>query len=261
MEDERVLYTKEDGIGIITINRPEKMNSITDDMLPILHNIVADTILDDEVRAVIVTGTGRAFCAGADVKAHAGGQLPAKDRRSYVEAAQRVNRLLQTVPKPVVAAVNGHAIGAGLELALSCDFVVVASEAKLRLPEVSLGTFVGGGLLYTLPQRIGLAKAKEMILLGDFLTGAQAAEIGLANRVVPADEVFEEATALAQELASKAPIPMALAKELFYKARYLPADDLLELEAQALLRCMESSDWREGLKAFKEKREPRYTGE
>ncbi|MEE9577587.1 MAG: enoyl-CoA hydratase/isomerase family protein [Gemmatimonadota bacterium] len=260
-EQSPLIYEKKSRAAILRLNRPERLNAVSLPLYQAMETALTDLRDDQSIRVAILTGTGRAFCAGADVKAHAGGQLPAKDRRSYVEAAQRVNRLLQTVPKPVVAAVNGHAIGAGLELALSCDFVVVASEAKLRLPEVSLGTFVGGGLLYTLPQRIGLAKAKEMILLGDFLTGAQAAEIGLANRVVAADEVFEEATALAQELASKAPIPMALAKELFYKARYLPADDLLELEAQALLRCMESSDWREGLKAFKEKREPRYTGE
>ena len=256
-----LIYEKKSPTATLRLNRPERLNAVSLPLYQAMEAALTDLRDDGSVRVALLTGTGRAFCAGADVKAHASGQPTADDRRSYVGAAQRVHHLLQTVPKPVVAAVNGHAIGAGLELALSCDFVVVAADAKLRLPELSLGTFVGGGLVYTLPQRIGLAKAKEMMMLGECLSGSEAAEIGLANRAVPAEEVFEEATALAEELAKKAPLPMALAKELLYKARHLPAEDSLELEAEALLRCMETLDWREGLEAFKEKREPRYTGE
>jgi len=155
-----LIYEKRSPTATLRLNRPERLNAVSLPLYQAMEAALTDLRDDGSVRVALLTGTGRAFCAGADVKAHASGQPTADDRRSYVGAAQRVHHLLQTVPKPVVAVVNGHAIGAGLELALSCDFLVVAADAKLRLPELSLGTFVGGGLVYTLPQRIGLAKAK-----------------------------------------------------------------------------------------------------
>jgi enoyl-CoA hydratase len=219
------------------------------------------------VRAVVLTGAGRAFCVGADLVAHAegpsaagrGGEVP-PDRERYARRAGAVNLLLQTLRLPVVAAVNGHAVGAGLELALSCDLVVVAKGGKLRLPEATLGTFVGGGVTRTLVRRVGETRAREILLLCPFLTGEEAAAIGLANRAAEADDVLPLALQWAAELARRAPAPVALLKEILHAAPGLEAGELIDREVRALLRCMETDDWREGIAAFHEKREPRFEG-
>jgi enoyl-CoA hydratase len=139
--------------------------------------------------------------------------------------------------------------------------VIVASEAKLRFPEISLGTFVGGGTIYTLPRRVGLAAAKELILLGEFFTGADAAAMGLANRAVPAADVLPTALDMAARLAAKAPVSMAFAKRLLNRAHHLDPETAMDLEAEALIACMQTKDWKEGIEAFAEKREPRFIGE
>jgi len=251
----------EDRIAVCRLNRPTRLNAVS---LPLYEDLFAALIdfdRDDAVRAVLITGQGRAFCVGADLKAHGHGELTPEERQDYVAGGQRVYRCLQTLTKPTVAAVNGHAIGAGIELALSCDFVVVAEDAKLRLPEIGLGTFVGGGTVYTLAQRVGVAKAKELIMLGDFFSGRDAQALGLANVAVAAEEVWEESLRLARNLAEKAPVPMRLAKELIHRAQRLSYEEALQEEAEALLRCMETSDWKEGIAAFHEKRAPHFTGE
>lgn len=257
-----ILVDRRGGVLRITLNRPDRLNAVD---LP-LYNGLAETLRnvadEDGVRAVVLTGAGRAFCVGADLKAYDGrGRPTAPARRRYVRAGQQANRLLQACPRPVIAAVNGHAVGAGLELALSADLIVVAREAKLRFPEVGLGTFIGGGVTYTLPQRVGLARAKELILLGRFFHGADAVALGLANRAVPGDEVLDTALALAAELARKAPLSVRLAKRLLNGAADRPSDATLAAEADALLECMETRDWEEGVAAFAEDREPRFTGE
>ncbi|HSM61111.1 MAG TPA: enoyl-CoA hydratase/isomerase family protein, partial [Longimicrobiales bacterium] len=193
--------------------------------------------------------------------AHGEGPPTGEERRRYVRTAQRVNHRIQTGPKPVIAAVNGHAIGGGLELALSSDFMVVAEEAKLRFPEISLGTFVGGGTVYTLAERVGTLKARELVYLGDFFVGREAVDMGVAYRAVPTDEVLPAAMALAGRLAEKAPIPLAWAKRLIGPAGTMPRRRALRLEARALERIFGTRDWKEGVDAFHEKRTPRYTGE
>jgi enoyl-CoA hydratase len=256
-----VLYERDDAIAWLTLNRPERLNAVSLDLYTTYLERLATADRDREVRAIVVTGAGRAFCAGADLKAHAEGTGDAATRQRYIRTAQRVNLRLQMIGKPVVAAVNGPAVGGGLELALSCDFIVAAEEAKLRLPEVMLGTFVGGGVTYTLAQRVGMAKAKELLFLGEFFTGREAAAMGMANTAVPADQVRPTASALAARLAAAAPVSMALAKRLLREAPMMPRRAVMRAEARALGRCMGTRDWREGIEAFAEKRPPRYTGE
>jgi enoyl-CoA hydratase len=246
----------------LTLNRPDRLNAVS---LPLYRALIEqlqqlEARGDDAVRAVVLTGAGRAFCAGADLKAHAESELTEKQRRRYVRAGQRANRALQRCAVPCIAAVNGAAVGAGLELALSCDFMIVASNAKLRLPEIALGTFVGGGVMHTLPARVGHARATELLLLGDSFTGDDAAAMGLANRAVPADAVHETARALAERLAALAPVPLALARRLLRRAPRLRRREVMTAEARALARCMETEDWKEGVVAFREKRTPHYTG-
>ncbi len=260
-DESPLIHEKRGPIATLTLNRPERMNAVSLPLYRALEAALQSLAADDAVRAAVITGAGRAFCVGADLKAHGEADLTPDERRTYVETGQRVYRLIQTLPKPVVAAVNGHAIGAGLEMALSCDFVIAASEAKFRIPELALGTFVGGGTTYTLAEFVGAAKARELIMLGDFFSGEEAAKMGLANQAVPAPEVLQTALALAEELAKKAPVPMALAKQLLGRARHLDSEEAMRLEAHALLQCMETRDWKEGIQAFHEKREPRFHGE
>ena len=244
----------------LTLNRPDRLNAVSQALYEALAESVRQAEREAEVRVVVLTGAGRAFCAGADLKAHAETERTNRQRRDYARAAQRANLALQRCSKPTIAAVNGHAIGGGLELALSCDFIVVASDAKLRFPELALGTFVGGGVTYTLPERVGMARAKELLLLGDFFSGDQAAGIGLALRAAAADQVPAIATALADRLAAQAPIPMAHAKRLLRRARRLSRQAVMAAEAKALAECMATEDWKEGLVAQREKRAPRYQG-
>ena len=163
--------------------------------------------------------------------------------------------------KPVVAAVHGHAIGAGLELALACDLSVVAVEAKLRFPELGLGTFVGGGTTFTLVERVGMTRARELLLLGRFFRGDDAAGWGLCNEAAAAQEVPERADRLAAEVAAQAPRSVALAKRLLREARDRTIEQALVAERDALAACIGTPDWREGLAAFRDKRTPEFRGE
>lgn len=256
------LLVRRDGVLLVlTLNRPDRLNAVSLPLYRALLDALETGAGDPNLRAVVLTGSGRGFCVGADLKAHGEGRPDRTTRETYVEAAQEVNRRIQEHPLPVVAAVNGHAVGAGLELALSADFAVAREDAKLRLPEAALGTFVGGGVTYTLPRRVGLAEARRLLLLCPFLSGREAAEIGLVDEAVPGGEVVERARALALELAEKAPLPVRLIKELLGRSQWLDRGEALDAEARALLRCMETSDWEEGVRAFHEDREPRFTGE
>jgi enoyl-CoA hydratase len=255
-----IIHDVSDRISRITLNRPARLNAVSPDLYRALTDAIATAERDDSVRALVLTGQGRAFCAGADLKAHAESTMTRADRRDYARVAQRANLALQRCAKPVVAAVNGAAVGAGLELALSCDFIVVSEDARLRLPEVSLATFPGGAVMHTLPERVGMAKAREIILLGDFFSGRDALEMGLASLAVSAADVMAEACALAGRLAAQAPLSMLLARRLLRRAPRMRRRQVMAAEARSLERCMATEDWREGVMASLEKRTPSYTG-
>ena len=260
MAGSEVLASRDGALLTLTMNRPHRLNAVNVGLYEGLIRGLERADQDSEIRCVILTGTGRAFCAGADLKEHRDTEMTREERRHYTAIAQRANHLIQTIGTPVVAAVNGHAIGAGLELALSADFAIVAEDARLRLPEIALGTFVGGGAVYTLSNRVGVPKAREIIFLGDFFSGADAADMGVANRAVPASDVLPEATRLARRLARRAPIPLAAAKRLIGPAAEMSPEDALQHEQAALETIFETSDWREGLAAFHEKRPPKFRG-
>ncbi len=246
---------------VLSMNRPHRLNAVS---FPFYSRLLAELRRADEdpdVRCVVLTGKGRAFSVGADLKAHGQGVPDRQWVRQYVSLAQRVNFRIQMLGKPVVAAVNGHAIGAGLEIALSSDFMIVAEDAKLRFPEISLGTFVGGGAIFTLAERVGTLKARELVYLGDFFTGAEAAAMGIANEAVPANEVLDRALELAAKLGGKAPRSLAHAKRLIGPAGPLHRLEAMKREARALREIMGTRDSREGVEAFAEDREPDFTGE
>jgi enoyl-CoA hydratase len=234
----------------VVLDRPERRNAVSDELYADLERVLQRVAADPGARAVLFSGEGKSFCAGADLKAHASRDRTLEQRRAYVWAGQRTARLLQTLPIPVVAAVHGHAIGAGAELALSADVVVVTEDLQLGFPEVGLGTFVGGGLSQTLPLMVGQLRAKQLLLLERRLRGAELVDWGLATEVVAGDELLRRAGALAHELAARPALSLRLAKEALHRAGSMSLDEALVNEAEGLLACMGSDDWTSGVDAF-----------
>lgn len=258
--NETVEYLLENNIAHITLNRPDRLNAVTQE----IYEGVADGLEaaeKDGARAVVLKGKGRAFCAGADLKRHAEIERSAEERYEYAWKAQDACRAIQSTPIPVITQIQGYAIGAGAEMAISSDLIVMADDAEMRLPEVSIGTYIGGGTTYMLQQRVGISKAKEIIFTSSWINGEEASDIGLANRVVRADELESEVLELAETLSHHAPIPMKFAKQHLNQAVRTDPEEMLEKEAQALLTCMETEDWQEGIDAFDENRKPNFTGE
>lgn len=258
--DPPTVYHRDGAVASIRLNRPDSLNAVT----PALYEGVReglDRAAAEEARVVVLEGEGRAFCAGADMQAHEETRRTPKERRDYVWTAQNTCRAVQTHPQPVVAKVHGYAIGAGAELALSADFVLAADGTEFRFPEVGIGTYVGGGVSYTLSQRVGPARAKELVLSAATLTGAEAAEEGVATSAHPASELDEAVSELTETLAQHAPVPMEFAKEQFGRVGTATRDDMLTAEAEALLACMATDDWQEGVDAFAENRSPSFEGE
>ena len=192
MQTATVLYQSNDGIAEIRLNRPQRLNAVTQQLYEELNSALGRAEADGEVRVVLLTGEGRAFCVGADLKEHKAGRT-AYDRRQYLHGEQIVCKRLMQLSKPVVAAVNGFALGAGAEMAIASDFVLMAASAQIGLPEISIGTFLGGGVTYLLPRLVGLAKARELVFLGERINGEEAVRIGLASRVLPDDGFLDAA--------------------------------------------------------------------
>jgi len=268
MKHGTVLYATLDGVAVLRLNRPERMNAVVEEMYLDLQEGLEKAGADQEMRAVILTGSERvkdgvtkpAFSAGADLKKHATGERSREQKRGYIELAHETTRRIHAFPKPVIAAVNGPARGAGAELAVACDLILMANEATLAFPETGLGTFVGGGVTHHLPRIVGLMRAKELIYTGRVVDGPAAVRMGLALGSYPLESLHDEAVALATELAAKAPLSLGLAKEHLHRSWGRDLETVLGLEAEAILACMETEDWHEGVKAFAEKRRPKYRG-
>ncbi|KXX58030.1 enoyl-CoA hydratase/isomerase family protein [Rhodococcus sp. LB1] len=252
------LVTRSGSTATLALNRPDRLNAVSEELYQTLIDelVVADT--DPDVRAVVLTGTGRAFCVGADLKAHKSGTRSRTDQAHYLDLAQKVCEQIQTMDTPVVAAVNGYALGAGAEMAVSADFLVIAEDAQMGFPEVSIGTFVGGGVTNRLPRLVGLRRATDMLIIGERFTGSQALDWGLAHSAVPADALLDAAHNLADTLAAKAPLSLARMKAAL--RRNDPLDVVLDTEPQELLALMGTQDWAEGVAAFGERRTPIFKG-
>jgi len=194
------------------------------------------------------------------MKEHGAGERSLFDRRQYLQLGNDVCETIFELDKPVVAAVNGYALGAGAEMACACDFVIMAEEAKIGFPEISIGTCVGGGVTQFLPRLVGLAKARELIFLGNKIDGKEAARIGLVTKAVGTDELAKSAQDFISELASKAPVSMRSAKKLLNQASYNNLDAQLIHELDAVFVCTTTQDWQEGVDAFAQKRAPKFKG-
>ncbi|WP_291997633.1 enoyl-CoA hydratase/isomerase family protein [Candidatus Accumulibacter sp. ACC012] len=259
MQSETIIYRSADGIAEIRLNRPERLNAVTQQLYDEVNAALGVAEADRDVRVVLLTGEGRAFCVGADLKAHKAGRT-AFERRQYLLGEQRVCKRLLLLSKPVVAAVNGFALGAGAEMAIASDFIVMAESAQIGLPEVSIGTFLGGGVTYLLPRLVGLAKARELVFLGERIKGEEAVRIGLANRVLPDAGFLDAAREFAARIAGKAPLSMQLAKEQLNMAAERTLDAALTAELEGMTFVGSTHDWREGIDAFAEKRLPVFKG-
>lgn len=257
--DSPTLYMRDGDVARIRLNRPDSLNAVTPELYAGIRDGLARA-QEEDTRVVVLEGAGRAFCAGADMQQHDETERTAKERRDYVWQAQEACEAVQSHPRPVVAKVHGYAIGAGAELALSADFVLMADDAEIRFPEVSIGTYIGGGVTYTLAQRVGQARAKELVLSAATLTGEEAADEGVVTSCHPATGLDKAVDHLATDLAANAPIPMEFAKAQFGRVGAATREDMLTAEAEALLACMATEDWREGVDAFAEDREPEFEG-
>jgi enoyl-CoA hydratase len=253
------LRTERDGQVVrLVLDRPERLNAVNEQLYRRLLEEIDRADGDREIRVVVLAGEGRAFCVGADQKAHAEGRTVA-EQAEYVELGWRVCERIQRSRKPVVAAVHGYALGAGAEIATSADFLVMAEDALMGFPEVSIGTYVGGGVTRRLPRLVGLRRATELLMLGERFTGQDAVRWGLAHLAVPADALGASVRDLAQRLAAKAPLSIARLKAAL--SSEAPLDEVLRSEAADLLAIMRTADWAEGVAAFRDRRTPSFKGE
>lgn len=243
----------------VTLDRPEAKNALSRAVNVELARLAAELGQRRDVRAVVLTGAGGAFSAGADLKERRG--VAAADTGPYVDAIAGAINAWADMPRPTIAALPGAALGGGLELALACDFRVAAEEAVMGLSEVRLGIMPGAGGTQRLPRLIGVARAKELVMTGRRIDARRALEIGLVSRVVPAGELRAAAEELAAELTGCAPLSVAMAKQAIDQGFALPLDRALALERRCYDVTLMSEDRNEGLRAFAEKRAPRFTGE
>ena len=260
MTYENLLIKAEDGIAIITINRPKAMNALNEKTLIELQDIFVSVAEDVTVKVVIITGSGeKAFVAGADIAAMQ--PLSALEARQFAKLGHRVMSAIERCPKPVIAAVNGFALGGGCELALGCDIRIVAENARFGQPEVNLGVIPGFGGTQRLARLIGKGRALELILTGEMIDAAEAYRIGLANKVVPLDQLLDTTKKMASAIISKGSYAVQLAKEAVHNGLELDLDRANQYEAELFGLCFATADQKEGMEAFLEKRQAKFKGE
>ena len=252
-----VLKERQDGVLVLTLNRPEKLNAITGELLDALYAALKEGEEDREVRALLLTGAGRAFSAGQDLTEF--GDLK-PDYEAHLRRYNRVVEALSGLEKPLVVAVNGVAAGAGMSLALWGDLRLAAVGASFTTAFVRIGLVPDSGLSFLLPRLVGLAKAQELLLLSPRLSAEEALALGLVHRVVPAEKLMEEALSLAKELAQGPTRAYALTKKLLLETYRLSLTEALALEAVLQGQAGQTQDHEEGVRAFREKRPPRFQG-
>lgn len=257
MELKNVLFEKEGNIAVVTINRPKALNALNSETLKDLECVIDALEKDDEVYAVILTGAGeKAFVAGADITEMK--DLNTMEGRQFSILGNKVFRRLETLEKPVIAAIPGFALGGGCELSMACDIRIATEKAKFGQPEVGLGITPGFGGTQRLARIVGMGRAKELIYTARLVKADEALSIGLVNKVVEADKLMEEAMKMAKTIAGQAPIAVKLAKAAINRGMQCDIDTALMYEAEAFGGCFSTLDQKEGMTAFIEKREKNF---
>jgi enoyl-CoA hydratase len=251
-------YTCDDGLAIVTINRPDSLNALNIQVLDELEACFTGMEADDSVKGVILTGSGsRAFVAGADISQFT--SLNHASGKKFAERGQSVFSRIEDFPRPVIAAVNGFALGGGCELAMACHLRIASETARFGQPEVNLGILPGYGGSQRLPRLVGKGIATEMILTGDIISAARAYEIGLVNQVVPAEDLMTVSLAKLKSICDKAPLAVTYSLEAL-RFSDLPLAEGLRHEAELFGKACETEDFKEGATAFLEKRKPTFHG-
>ena len=247
-----IKYEVKEGIGYVTISRPEALNALNNTVLEELYDVFSTIEKAADVKVVILTGEGRSFVAGADIAQMS--TLTAIEGKAFGAFGQKVMNLIENIEKPVIAAVNGFALGGGCELAMSCDFRIASSKAKFGQPEVGLGITPGFAGTQRLAKLVGLGMAKMLIYTADTIGADEALRIGLVEKVVEPEELLPTCEAIAAKIASKAPIAVAQAKTCINKGYTLDLYAGSAFEAEGFGMCFSTEDQKEGMKAFLEKR-------
>lgn len=253
-----VTLEKEGPIAVLTLDRPDKLNAMADPMWDALHAHLGELAQDESVRAVILTGAGRAFCAGGDVGGMARSDIVSGRARS--QRRHRAITALYQLEKPVIAAVRGAVYGIGNALALACDLVIASESTRFSMAFKNVGIVPDGGAIFFLTRQLGIARAKELVYTARPVAAAEAVDLGLATRVVPDERLDAEARTVALDLAQSATYAVALAKKMFHAMAVPTLEMLLEMETLASGVARLTHDHKEGVAAFKEKRPPRFLG-
>ena len=259
MEVKYIIYEKNEGVATITLNRPEALNAFSKEVVEEILHALEDVKTDEAVRVVVLTGAGeKAFSAGADIKAMVG--MTALKARELSFMGEKLCVGLENLEKPVIAAINGYALGGGLEVAMSCDLRIASENAKMGQTEINIGLIPGWGGTQRLTRLVGMTKAKELVFTGRIIDAKTAEQIGIVNMVVPADKFRETVSQFAKDLASKAPVALKVAKALINKGSDIGLDSALALEREGFGVVGSSEDLKEGVSAFTEKRKPVFKG-
>ena len=258
MDYETLKWEQKEAVGRLTLSRPKALNALNAKVFQELEHCLS-SLDKNSLRVLMIEGAGdKAFVAGADIKEMSA--LNAKSAEAFSKTGQRVFALLEALPFPVIAVIQGFALGGGLELALACDILLLEENSKIGLPEVTLGLFPSFGGTQRLSRAIGFYKAKEMIFSGNFYTAQEAYSMGLVNIVLPKEELMSQAEELSKTFQKRGPLAIAQAKQLIQKSRSLSLEKALELEAEEFGRLFDKKDSQEGMKAFIEKRLPQFKG-
>lgn len=259
MDYQNLTFENEDGIGVLTINRPQALNALNSKTINELRHFFENEALDNSVHVVIITGSGqKAFVAGADISEMQ--PMSVDQAHAFSKCGQSTFDLIENLPKPVIAAINGFALGGGCELAMACDIRVASDKARFGQPEVGLGIIAGYGGTQRLPRLVGKGVANELLFTGDMIDAAEAHRIGLVNKVVAADELMSFARAMAQKIRSRAPVAVKLTKAAVNQGLDGDLNSGLAVEAKMFGLCFGTSDQDVGMAAFLEKRTAQFVG-
>jgi enoyl-CoA hydratase len=253
-----IIYEVKENVAWLTFNRPETLNAQNTELRQEVIAALDEARIDDNVHMVVITGAGRAFSAGADITEWP--RMYPMDIIKDFHGARSFYSIMRQIPKPVIAMVNGYALGGGCEAVMACDIVIASDKAKFGQPEVKIGIIPGGGGTQVLPRLIGEKRAKELIMTGDFITAQEALQMGMINKVVPAEKLLETTQEMIGKLKAQSPVTLRFCKLAVNKSLEMGLTEGLKSEQDIFALCFSTEDQKEGAKAFLEKRKPNYKG-